>query len=592
MSQQRHIIGRTILEIDSDRLEQMWSFQHDISDLLQQKAIPAMEQLFDQLVEADEVVRLDQVVVQLDSVDRHFLADDFVRKLLDALHCTLSDRLANRLPMGVQAESISGDRTGANAELIRYDRARADWEVLLYFLQYGRLPWWCLTDNWHSWISRWELVMQEGSHWQTPLRQRLMASPLSRQRLVAQFSEGFRHQVVLQLQPTWLHWSTLLAQARQLIQALQFSDRTFQHLQTQAWLLLLSELGQNSSSSRPLPTILWMSAWLTLLLQIVAVEGLPASRLVIRSQDLEGSLQSTTNQEVDVSRQPNAPLGAKIQGDAIAHSRLRSLIESIALADKSLWLTALDQLMSRPFKTFPQSAPPQHSLLDAPEGHQEQTGSAGESNVTTREDGEGVRTLAQLRQSTAPTQTGNTSARTRDSESSLSPEEDAAGVFVNQAGLVILHPYLQLYFEDVGLLEGEVFRDHASQQTAIYLLHYLATRQTDAPEYELVLPKLLCGWPLNEPVTREPALPDTALTEAEHLLQAVIDYWQVLKSTSPDGLREGFLQRDGKLTQLYEGDWKLQVEQKAIDVLLSRLPWGFNVVKLPWMESMLMVEWS
>ena len=592
MSQQRHIIGRTVLEIDSDRLEEMWSFQHDISDLLQQKAIPVMEQLFDQLVGADEVVRLDQVVVQLDPVDRHVLADDFVRKLLDALHCTLSDHLANRLPMGVQAESISGDRTGANAEFIRCDRARADWEVLLYFLQYGRLPWWCLTDDWHSWISRWEAVMQQGSHWQTPLRELLMASPLSRQRLVAQFSEGFRHQVVLQLQPTWLHWSTLLAQARQLIQALQFSDRTCQHLQTQAWLLLLSELAQNSSSSRPLPTIPWMSAWLTLLLQIVAVEGLPASNPVIRSENLEGSPQSTTNQEIDVSQQPHARLGTKTQEDAIANPRLRSLIESITLAEKSLWLTALDQLMPRPFKTFPHSAPPQHSLPDAPEGHREQTGSAGESDVTTREDGERVRTLAQLRQSTTPNQTGNTSARTGDSESSLSPEEDAAGVFVNQAGLVILHPYFQLYFEDVGLLEGEEFRDRTTQQTAIYLLHYLATRQTDAPEYELVLPKLLCGWPLNEPVTREPALPDAALTEAEHLLQTVIDYWQVLKSTSPDGLREGFLQRDGKLTQLYEGDWRLQVEQKAIDVLLSRLPWGFNVVKLPWMESMLMVEWS
>jgi hypothetical protein len=41
-----------------------------------------------------------------------------------------------------------------------------------------------------------------------------------------------------------------------------------------------------------------------------------------------------------------------------------------------------------------------------------------------------------------------------------------------------------------------------------------------------------------------------------------------------------------------EGSWRLQVEQKAIDILLGSLPWGLNVVKLPWMESMLMVEWS
>ena len=81
---------------------------------------------------------------------------------------------------------------------------------------------------------------------------------------------------------------------------------------------------------------------------------------------------------------------------------------------------------------------------------------------------------------------------------------------MTQAGLVLLHPFLRIYFDAVGLLEGESFRDESAQQTAIYLLYYLATKQTDAPEYELVLPKLLCGWPLNEPVARGLDLPEAA----------------------------------------------------------------------------------
>jgi len=139
--------------------------------------------------------------------------------------------------------------------------------------------------------------------------------------------------------------------------------------------------------------------------------------------------------------------------------------------------------------------------------------------------------------------------------------------------------------------KGDRFQTTDCQQTAIYLLYYLATRQTDPPEYELVLPKLLCGWPLNEAVI-PPDLPQTALDEAEHLLQTVINYWEVLKSTSPDGLREGFLQREGKLTRSDESRWKLQVEQQAIDILLSRLPWGVSMVRLPWMDGLLIVEWT
>lgn len=62
------------------------------------------------------------------------------------------------------------------------------------------------------------------------------------------------------------------------------------------------------------------------------------------------------------------------------------------------------------------------------------------------------------------------------------------------------------------------------------------------------------------------------LPDIHSLLQTVIDYWEVLKSTSPDGLREGFLQRQGKLTRSGDRNWKLQVEQQAIDILLGSLP--------------------
>lgn len=173
----------------------------------------------------------------------------------------------------------------------------------------------------------------------------------------------------------------------------------------------------------------------------------------------------------------------------------------------------------------------------------------------------------------------------------LSPAEIKTGLFITQAGIVLLHPFISHYFSAVELLDNEQFWDETAQQTAIYLLHYLATKQTVAPEYDLVLAKLLCNWDLNQPLTQSVTLPAATLAEGEHLLQTVIDYWQALKSTSPDGLREGFLQREGKLTR-HDHGWKLQVEKQAIDILLTHLPWGGSLVKLPWMDEFLTVEWT
>jgi hypothetical protein len=35
----------------------------------------------------------------------------------------------------------------------------------------------------------------------------------------------------------------------------------------------------------------------------------------------------------------------------------------------------------------------------------------------------------------------------------------------------------------------------------------------------------------------------------------------------------------------------LKVQPRAFDMLLDRLPWGFSIIKLPWMQGVLHVEW-
>lgn len=170
-------------------------------------------------------------------------------------------------------------------------------------------------------------------------------------------------------------------------------------------------------------------------------------------------------------------------------------------------------------------------------------------------------------------------------------ELPADGIFVQNAGLVLLHPFLEYYFMDFDLIRDGKFKDIGAQTLAVHLLHYLATKQELAAEYDLVLEKFLCGWEIDLPIARDVSLLQEMKDEGEKLLTAAIRHWNALKNTSPDGLREGFLQREGKLIPSGFQD-RLIIENKAQDVLLSFLPWGFSVFKLPWMENALYVEWQ
>jgi len=166
--------------------------------------------------------------------------------------------------------------------------------------------------------------------------------------------------------------------------------------------------------------------------------------------------------------------------------------------------------------------------------------------------------------------------------------EIGEGIYIENSGIVLLHPFLQRFFESLGISRKE---ELLLPERAVSLLHYLTTGQTKIPEYELVLPKILCEFPLSSPVPADYIITENESAEASTLLEAVINHWEALRDTSPDALRGTFLLRPGKLSIKDDGDWLLQVESRAFDVLLEYLPWGISVIRLPWMKKMLWVEW-
>lgn len=161
------------------------------------------------------------------------------------------------------------------------------------------------------------------------------------------------------------------------------------------------------------------------------------------------------------------------------------------------------------------------------------------------------------------------------------------GIYIQNAGLVIVAPFLPVLFKKLGLLNDTVLTD---MNRAVFIVQYIACGREQVAEFELGLAKILCGLELDTPVDTNIQLTMQEKNEVNELLLSVIEYWQVLKDTSPEALRETFLQRQGKL-QFTNKQWLLQVEQKAWDMLLQHLPWNVSMLKLPWMGAMLRTEW-
>ncbi|GAB4411268.1 MAG: hypothetical protein OHK0039_16300 [Bacteroidia bacterium] len=166
------------------------------------------------------------------------------------------------------------------------------------------------------------------------------------------------------------------------------------------------------------------------------------------------------------------------------------------------------------------------------------------------------------------------------------------GIPVHNAGLVLLWPFLSHYFKTLRLLTPQrTFADADARQRAIHLTQYLVNKRCDLPEEDLVLNKLLCGWPLQDPIVPSIALQEEEATLGEQLLAAACKQWPPMQNASNDGFRGSFLLRNGLVSLQQNGNWRLRIEKKPYDLLLDKLGWGISMIRLSWMPYLLHVEW-
>ena len=174
-------------------------------------------------------------------------------------------------------------------------------------------------------------------------------------------------------------------------------------------------------------------------------------------------------------------------------------------------------------------------------------------------------------------------------ERKLFPEDPT--FYVNNAGLVILHPFLPMLFEKSGLTKNNEWVFETAKQKALVLTHFLVFGEQEMEESQLVLNKILCGLPISEVINTQLVLEKEDKEKCHSLLEAVLEHWTIMRNSSKEALRGTFLQREGKLEIQIDG-FEMWIEEKGYDILLEQLPWGIGMIRTPWMESYLTCNWN
>jgi hypothetical protein len=192
----------------------------------------------------------------------------------------------------------------------------------------------------------------------------------------------------------------------------------------------------------------------------------------------------------------------------------------------------------------------------------------------------------------APQQPGLLSASSSIPLGQVGSFSDSDKIGIQNAGLILLWPFLPRFFATLGLTSEGQFAHEASATRACLLLQYLVAGTSDEVfEASLPLNKLLCGIDLAQPLPTAWDIQPAEASAATTLLEAVIQNGPLWRTLSVEGFRQAFLQREGLLSTR-DGHWLLQAARETHDIIIDRLPWAVRHVKLPWMEHLLFTEWQ
>jgi hypothetical protein len=580
MNRQRHVIKRQTVEISIDKNMDAWVLQQRISRMVSAQIVPLIDRYCGEMSSPDQIHRIEQLELDLGKLDPNNFETDFAGKFAEALHRGLAEQI-KRLESDARFQHSSST---IDSHL----------ELFSLFVRQGILPWWA--------------DLQQPKLPENSLDYLLREAPDALRRL---FSELVRDNHALQRLVRYFDDASLLALFELALPTLV----DFPVLLCRALMAVSDNMAQSFSLS---PSYCRAQLWQAIL-QIAVVTNPPRIRLFrettsrwaaalgLSYADLLASLlpllskASVINKylAVDIEEPPKPETGFDADWLALLTMLNEYLPELANLKtgnhseEPETWLkthhadllSILQQHLSEPL---------QQSLLIRLKAANNENKLLAEFETWIIEHETELSPAILLRLAVFEQQFSSTKNATpaplQTSQENRHKTNDLDELYIDNAGLVILWPFLNHFFQNLGLVQAGEFLNDASVQTGVALLQYLSCEDSDPSEHLLALNKLLCGMELEAVFHLKTPLTETERQECNAFLNAVIEQVPILNNMSVAGFRSSFLLRQGILSSR-DGANLLQVERETYDIVLDRFPWSMDWIKLPWMSSALRVEW-
>ena len=138
-----HIIRSQILEVEIPSRRDHHVLSEEITELYYQQLKPQLEQLLDRLAPAGVIYNLDQLQLDLGTLDPRKLDQVFSSRFLEAMEREIQ-KIKPEIS-DVLEKSITADRNWAKKEqLSEKEQVR---RAFVFFLENGRLPWWFEVES-------------------------------------------------------------------------------------------------------------------------------------------------------------------------------------------------------------------------------------------------------------------------------------------------------------------------------------------------------------------------------------------------------------------------------------------------------------
>ncbi len=564
MSGLQHTIQRQRFEFTLSTQEQAHELQEKICSLNGKILVQLMNQLFTECVLPDEIIRLNRVELDLGILS----ASDLEQQLEEGLR----EQLDKVLRESIKTLRDAPDKN--NMGQICH-RNQSKLKVLCYFLQTGMLPWW--SANSAAWKPEQQLLqLIETSPKEVEEALRGIASARVVARIVKQFTPQTYSKLLKLLVSIpsseievvindWIHLLSSFFDAAEIkpVLAANFGSHPLQGKSRVEWVwqkvmiyLLKDRQVLISASSLSWQLIKDIATLLNTHVESISIQLIHYTN---RQPSIKNQVITWLNTEgvQSLSKDVKQNLLRSVQQDKSPLRNKNSTEQIVTVLDKQ-----------------GEVVQPQQPVITT------------ESNRLNP-----AKDATQKRKAAADVKRDQLSQIMEEVSVNASDlQGDSQSYYVSNAGLVLVWPYLKHFFTTLGLLDGMQFCSIKEQERALLLLQYLVTDQTQWPEHQLLLNKLLCGWPKDEPVAASIEPTKQELQESDELLKSVIENWGALKSTSVAGLQTAFLQREGGIKHQGQG-WQIQIARTGYDILLDKLPWGMSFIRLPWMKESLFVEW-